>query len=357
MNSCLDITLRSSSKTDALESAKELLITLKKTDEKQLEFLLSQKEELKAELKAIDPLLIGESRYNQQNKVYKFACHIKFSTRYFFAQKMGKIQPRLAKLSDVERHIIELRSAHSQKISQIEKISSEILNLEKEQKAIEHTKLQAAKEKLSYENLTLARRTALKEASSSRPRSISRLDPLITPQEPDRQTQQIKIQASPLLTALSPLASVQTPFEKFKQALGTDLKQWGIPESFLSILLDSIFPEVSTFSKPSLRSFELCFDQAYKFEGSLSGLNATLQTPLKLKIELDDRKKSIKFDKEAIRAITNYGIGYLAALDFQKKELVTLDCLLKKGFYIPFSTCYSYKEFEKDFGSLSWKSC
>jgi hypothetical protein len=86
-------------------------------------------------------------------------------------------------------------------------------------------------------------------------------------------------------------------------------------------------------------------------------VKATIINPLILKLEIDPAKKTLVFEKEKFSAKTGLGNGYLAALNFSKKGSVILESLLKKGFSIPISGCYTYQEFKEAFGDITWTPC
>jgi len=349
----------------SLESAKGFLETLKSSDEEKLALLAQEAEKITQYLLKIDPKLLGESRYKRTNRAHVLGCDIFYGTRAFFSIKLGSVTSKLAHLQKINQSQEDLKTSCREKAQEIDRLSRNILKIESK---FEEYYLNKRAEKAEnaytvslFHALHESRKISIlpKVKGAVKPAKVSLQSPpaIHKKVEPEQKKATTSTDKESETLGVSLEASHQSDHARFIEALIHDLASVGIPHEFSLELIQSLFPEVSAFARSEGGLFEIRFKGSFQFNGTLCGVKATITNPSILTITLDHSKKTLKFEKEKYTAKTGLGNGYLSALNFNKNGSVSLECLLKKGFYIPISGCYTYAEFKEAFGSIRWIPC
>lgn len=302
INTCAVSIVKSS-----LEPAKALLESLKRSDEFMLLNFEQEHEILQKKILSIDPLLLGKPRYSSHGKIHKLFCDIRYRTSKLFATKVNM---KLQRLEQLNQSILSLKSSISQKATEIQRLGSEILRLQSlelerqsQQKAHADHTLMAKK---LYEDLHEARKASIFETARTSTQSMSNAALLlpativITPAVQEALPQYEKSsQIEPILTQVREPRLSKTYNEMFVDSICDELMLLEVPDEFSRLLTRSLFPEVSTFVKTANGSYEINFKGNFQFNGSLSGVKATIHNPLNLKIQIDLSKKRFLLKKKS----------------------------------------------------------
>jgi len=344
-----------------LETTKRFLESLKHEDLQQIHLLRKEAEKIHEELLRIDPRLIGQTRSRQAHRTSMICANFYYGSRKFFAIRIGFVTPRLERLRVIDQAIESTQVSSTLKTQEIERLSHEILKFDHElkeraaeKKVLEASKSWAAKLLVDLHQARQASVTGLKVSPA--PLSSTLASKASAEAKEEDQESKAPLE-NPASKAMAAQEASKSDHEKFIEALARELARLEIPEEFCLDLIRSLFPEVLTFSKTEGGLFQITFKGSFQFSGTLCGVKATIINPLILKLEIDPAKKTLFFEKEKYSAKTGLGNGYLAALNFTKKGSVILESLLKKGFNIPISGCYTYQEFKEAFGDIRWTPC